>query len=623
MFPKLIFVTGLLKGTTFELAEDETSIGRDLSNQVSVMDKGLSRRHCLLRREAERYTLIDLDSHNGTFVNGMPIKEHPLTHGDRIQLGSSLLFFLQHEDGDPPPARPIQIDKGDLVTASMTVLKPEDALYAVTRDLNVLIKVSAAVNSLRSLPELQRRLTECILEVIPADQAAIVLAGDSLEETGPACVLGRPAGRSTQLRVSRTVAQRVLTEKVAVLCDDITGRGALSESESLLGEKIGALLCVPLVVGERAFGFIYLVADEAGAAFTKWDLQMATAIAGFAAGALDNASYLESVEAENERLRAVAADDNCLVGESQRMSEVFRFVARVAPAEATVLIRGESGTGKELVARAIHRNSPRAGKPFVAINCATLTETLLESELFGYEKGAFTGAFAQRRGKLEAADGGVVFLDEVGELSVPIQAKLLRVLQEREFERVGGVRTVKVDIRIVAATNRDLEAAIRSGGFRQDLYYRLNVISLTVPALRERPGDVSLLAQYFVAKYARKCNRRVVGLSAEARRCLVSYAWPGNVRELENAIERAIVLGRTDQIQVEDLPEPLLEAASASEVFSAPYYEAVREAKREIMLRAFAQAGGDHRKAAGLLGVHPNNLHRLIRDLDLKQSLKQ
>jgi Nif-specific regulatory protein len=287
------------------------------------------------------------------------------------------------------------------------------------------------------------------------------------------------------------------------------------------------------------------------------------------------------------------------------------------------LISGESGTGKELAARAIHRNSARADKPFMAVNCAALAESLLESELFGHEKGAFTGALALKKGRLEVADGGTVFLDEIGELSPALQVKLLRVLQEREFERVGGTRTIKIDIRLIAATNKDLEAAIADGSFRQDLYYRLNVVQLKMPALKDRPEDIPLLASYFAMKYADKCNRRVKGVSSEARARLVSYDWPGNVRELENALERAVVLGSTESLLAEDLPEAVLESEPSENTSVAKYHEAVAETKKKIILDAVAQADGSYTEAAKLLGVHPNYLHRLIRNLNLKKELKQ
>jgi Nif-specific regulatory protein len=288
-----------------------------------------------------------------------------------------------------------------------------------------------------------------------------------------------------------------------------------------------------------------------------------------------------------------------------------------------VLIDGESGTGKELVARAVHRNSRRAAKPFVAINCAAITETLLESEMFGHEKGSFTGAVAQKRGKLEVADGGTIFLDEIGEMSPGLQAKLLRVLQEREFERVGGTRTVRTDLRVVAATNRDLAEQARKGAFRQDLYYRLNVVKVTMPPLRDRKRDIPLLAQYFIQKFARRASRPVVGLSPAARDLLLRYDWPGNVRELENAIERAIVMGSTEFILPDDLPETLFEEALPQPGATLTLFHAVvNHAKKQVILRAFDETGGNYTDAARLLGLHPNYLHRLIRNLDLKSALK-
>ena len=243
-----------------------------------------------------------------------------------------------------------------------------------------------------------------------------------------------------------------------------------------------------------------------------------------------------------------------IIGESGRMQEVLALVKQVAPSDATVLIRGESGTGKELIARAIHFNSPRAGGPLVTLNCAALPEQLLESELFGHEKGAFTGAVAQRKGRFEMADGGSIFLDEIGDLSPALQVKLLRVLQERQFERLGGNRTLTVNVRILAATHRDLEQAMRSGTFREDLYYRLNVVTVQIPPLRERRADIPALLDHFLRKFAEKNRREVAGLTAAARDALLRYEYPGNVRELENLIERAVLLCRGRVIDVEDLP---------------------------------------------------------------------
>jgi len=370
-------------------------------------------------------------------------------------------------------------------------------------------------------------------------------------------------------------------------------------------------------------GVIYLDTRNAATPFTRNHLQLAAAIAGIAAMAIENARQVERLGSENRRLRAEVSLQHDMVGESPRMNEVYQLIARVAATQSTVLICGESGTGKELVARAIHQNSPRADQPFVAINCAAITETLLESELFGHERGAFTGAVTQKKGQLEVADGGTVFLDEIAELSPALQAKLLRVLQERDFLRVGGTRPVRLDIRVIAATNQELPTAVREGRFRQDLYYRLNVVCLTVPPLRERREDIPLLARYFAAKYGERCKRRIQGVSPEAIACLVRYDWPGNVRELENAIERAIVAGSSEFILPEDLPEIVLETGSAAGDSATGYHEAVRTLKKQLILNAVEQTGGNFTEAAKLLGVHPNYLHRLVRNLDLRMALKK
>jgi transcriptional regulator with PAS, ATPase and Fis domain len=311
-----------------------------------------------------------------------------------------------------------------------------------------------------------------------------------------------------------------------------------------------------------------------------------------------------------------------MVGTSESMREVYHLLARVAPTEATVLLLGESGTGKELAARALHRRSLRADKPFVPINCASLPDTLLESELFGHEKGAFTGALVRKPGKFEVAHTGTVFLDEIGELSLPLQAKLLRAIQEREIERVGGTQPIHVDLRFVAATNRDLEKAISEGMFRKDLYYRLNVIPLTLPPLRERREDILLLAKHFLSIL--KPRRRIAGFSPEAQACLLRYNWPGNVRELANAIERAIVLGDGELIRAEDLPETLLETAPATDgpVSGTPYHESLNREKERLILDAVERAEGNVTRAAETLGLHPNYLHRLISKLGLRDRIK-
>ena len=313
-----------------------------------------------------------------------------------------------------------------------------------------------------------------------------------------------------------------------------------------------------------------------------------------------------------------------MVGESHSMRRLVEFIGRTARANSTVLVEGESGTGKELVARALHRNSPRHGGPFVAVNSAALSEGLLESELFGHERGAFTGADRQKKGKFEVASGGTLFLDEVGELGARIQAKLLRALQEREIDRVGGRAPVPVDIRLVAATNRDLEIAVAAGEFREDLYYRLHVLYVKTPPLRERREDIPLLAEHFVGKYAREAGVRPREISSEAMGMLRGYDWPGNVRQLGNAIEQATVLGCSEVMGVTDLPEYLKNpSGSVSEaldlVGDAPQTleEAVLQTKRDFVVNVLELTGGNRKEAAVILGVHPKSMCRLLDRLDL------
>jgi Nif-specific regulatory protein len=345
-------------------------------------------------------------------------------------------------------------------------------------------------------------------------------------------------------------------------------------------------------------------------------------IAGIAAVSLENARQMEWLEGENNRLRSTLEIDHSMVGQSAVIKEVYGFIKRVATARSAVLICGESGTGKELAAHAIHANSPRANKPFVPINCAALTETLLESELFGHEKGAFTGAVGKKQGKLEVANGGTVFLDEIGEMTLPMQSRLLRFLQDYRIEHVGGTRSIELDVRVIAATNRNLDEAIKAGGFRADLYHRLNVVKVTMPPLRDRREDIPLLANYFATKYANECKRPIDGISGEATELLQNYDWPGNVRELENAIERAVVLGSSTTIGIDDLPRRLSESGEATNT-TGNYYEAIKDAKRQLIKNALEQARGNYTEAARALGIHPNNLHRIIRTLDLKAAVRK
>jgi transcriptional regulator with GAF, ATPase, and Fis domain len=636
--PRLLAIAGPLKDSTIPLPDGEVTLGRDETNAVPVVDPSVSRKHCLFRcGEDGRFQIIDLESRNGTLVNGTAVKEQWIAHGDEITVGDSVFLFLLDsldiEEGTTPFAR---VEFEDYrPTAETKLIHPRDVVYLqpdrllrelpptsqVARNLNALLKISRVVHAIRNLDELQAHLLDLIFEIIPAGRGAILLADGAGQEFHSHYARTRQGGQQL-VRVSRTITRQVMEENVAILGADVPGSGKFRDVESLAASEVHSLLCVPLSVFQGIIGCIYLDSNDPRSPFQEDHLQLLAAIAGISSVALDNARRLQWLQQENQRLIDEVSQEQILVGDGVQMKGVFEFIAKVAPTDSTVLIMGESGTGKELAARALYRNSPRHNMPFVAINCAAIPETLLESDLFGHERGAFTDASSQKKGRLEMADGGVVFLDEIGELAPALQVKLLRVLQEREFERVGGTRSIKVDIRVIAATNRDLNAAVRNGEFRQDLYYRLAVVQLTMPPLRDHKEDINKLTWHFVQKYAKRCKVRPRPVSREAMAAFKQYDWPGNVRELENAIERALVIGSSDTILLEDLPDSLLEQEPAEEINEGKYHASVKELKKRLILDAVQQTRGNYVAAAELLHLNSNYLHRLIRNLGLKDALK-
>ena len=620
MPPRLAAISGKLKGAVFAINEEPLVIGRETAAHLCIADASVSRRHSKIEKQDDSFVITDLESLNGTFVNDVPVRSRVLEHGDRVRIGDSLFLFLTHEgDSSLSKSSDVRMDEAQVVSGSTVQIRFDHAIYLMGRDLSALMKVSTVINSIRGLDDLLEGLLKLLFEVVPAQRGAILLTNEGSFETNLVFGLHRSHGKNRAVTVSSTIAQQVLRDGVALLANDGVCEWTQA-SDSLISTGAHSVMCVPLLLPDRKLGVLYLDTTLERDQFNNDHLKLVAAISSIAAVAIENARRFEWLVTENQRLQSDVNIEHNMIGESEAMQRVYHFISKVAPTDATVLISGESGTGKELAARAIHRNSKRAQKSFMAVNCAALNESLLESELFGHEKGSFTGAFAQKKGRLEIADGGTVFLDEIGELTPALQVKLLRVLQEREFERVGGTVTIKVDLRVIAATNKNLEEAIEAGEFRQDLYYRLNVVSLEMPPLRDRREDIMLLANYFADKYGTQCNRKLKGFSPEARNWLTSYDWPGNVRELENAIERAVVLGTTDLILAEDLPEALLEREGAA---PAAYHNAVAQTKRQIILNAMDQAAGNFAEAAKLLGVHPNYLHRLVRNLNLSEQLKK
>jgi Nif-specific regulatory protein len=371
-----------------------------------------------------------------------------------------------------------------------------------------------------------------------------------------------------------------------------------------------SFFCVPIVHARKVLGTISAERVYLNRRLLKQDVELLATIASMIAPSVE-LYLLENVdkvrlEAENSRLQNALKErfkPSNIIGNSKPMQEVYHLIRKVAGTKATVLVLGESGVGKELVANAIHYNSLTAEGPFVQFNCAALPETLVESELFGHEKGSFTGATAMRKGRFELADGGTVFLDEVGELSLPMQAKLLRVLQERTFERVGGTRPVKVDLRIIAATNRNLMAMVEKGTFREDLYYRLNVFPMTIPPLRDRGSDVILLADHFAAHYAREAGKEVKRISTPALNMLMAYHWPGNVRELENVIERSVILSEDAVIHGYNLPPSLQTSSETGTTFGCSLEAKIQAVEYEMIVEAMKTHSGNMTEAAKELGL--------------------
>jgi len=609
-------VFGAKKGTITHLKEAETTIGRDPASALCLSEEAVSRKHCAIQADGDTYQIVDFDSSNGTFVNGIPVRNKVLQHGDRIRLGyTELVFLLDPDETMTPPSEPDFPCEGRTLILSREERQlafgsdrpgaaTMPALGAVMPDLDALLRISR-INTIGKVDLLQRELLDLLFEVIPAERGSVVLA--ACDSPGRATSWHRDGRKGESGEVNWKIVNRALWE----------GANVVNEPETAVKQSANEqfVLCVKLSGTKDTIGALYLV-GRSNLPFEENHVRFVTAVASIFAVALENAMHLESLEHENLCLRTDIELDHPMVGESAAMTSVMEFIARVAKSDATVLIRGESGTGKELVARAIHRNSPRKDRPFVAMNCAAITETLLESELFGHERGAFTGATAMKMGRLEVANTGTLFLDEVGEMPSALQAKVLRALQTREFERVGSTRSIKVDVRFVAATNRNLEEAIKNGAFRQDLFYRLNVVSLNMPPLRKHPEDIPLLAMYFAAQHSKKCKRSLKSISPSARAVLMNYSWPGNVRELENAIERAVVLGVGDRIVPEDLPETLLEGQPETTVGSK-YHQAINALKKQMIVEAVERSRGIT-EAAKLLGVHPNYLHRLIRNLNLR-----
>ena len=568
---EIVVLSGPLTGNRYSLADSDFIIGASPSCSLQLCDPGIAHQHCAIRRAGSGWHLIELSPGRGAFVNGLRTASQELHDGDQIEIGQTDLVF-----------RARQLN-------AMETSTPPPLLRACS--ILILFRALASASQEAAIAVLEEQIISLIGDLLPIRGGMIVL-GD-----GEAS-LGKEARRRGM--------DGDMIRKLA--CE-----GLVSEAEQML-------IAVPVYARQQLAGAIQVSIGryEAGRA-----PEVLSAVSVLAGAAIENVREVEALRNQNTLLsEQIHRGESGLIGESAAMRSLRGAIERLAPRDTTVLILGESGTGKELVARALHRQSARAAGPFVAVNCAALTEHLLESELFGHEKGAFTGAVAQKKGKLELAQGGTVFLDEIGELALSLQAKFLRVLQEHEFDRVGGTRTLRLDVRLIAATNRDLAGEVRKGMFREDLFHRLNVVALHTAPLRERSEDILPLARHFLQLASARHRRAISDFSPEAEVLLHFYQWPGNVRELENAVERAAVLGSFETVLPEDLPDAVRGVAEIGEVSAAPLERCVGEAKRETVMRAWREAAGDYKTAAAILEMHPNSLLRLIRKLGLREILR-
>jgi len=480
----------------------------------------------------------------------------------------------------------------------------------VMQPLEALSRISQEINTLQDIDPLLQSILRIAMEVIGAERGFILMV-DERQQLTLRIAQNLSEDQALDLsQVSKSVLQQVMETGEPVICFDALTDDRFQGAQSIQIQRIQSIAAVPLTIKTRPIGAIYLDSIQRRAGFKPESLPFITAFAHQAAIAIENAQLYAAPREENRLLKKQIQQAHAfkdIIGRSPAMKQVFELMESVVDSDVTVLISGESGTGKELVARALHYNSPRKDKPFIALFCGALPENLLESELFGHKKGAFTGATSDKKGLFEAADGGSFFLDEIGDLSPKIQTELLRVIQEGEIKRVGENQVRYVNVRIIAATNKNLEELVQAGLFREDLYYRLNVIKIELPPLRKREGDIPLLANYFLTKHAAKTRKQVQGFSPEAMKRLMSYHWPGNVRELENTVERALLLTKDIFIQPENLhlPEPELKL---------PEKMSLRDFERQIVQKVLAENDNNISRTAEQLGVSRRWLHYRIKE---------
>lgn len=626
------------------------TVGRAATNRIVLRDDICSRNHCEVFLEGDDWVLRDLNSRNGTFIGRRQVAgDEPLSEGDRIKIGACELIFTRDPTWPVDVAdEPYDRDTNTSAAVSTRHVDPQGAEILhrrretrlgtlarqdaqlrdrISRELAALYRLALDMGGLDQIGPLCELVLDALLGATTADIGAVLIFPDGATQVKDLTVAAfRAPAEATYDRVSDALSEAVLRSGEAVLANDVAEDSRLASRDSLGRMRARSVICAPTRQAGRVNGLIHLYSTNPDNPLDPDDLEFTLAVADQVGGAIESlnrrqalADDLVRVEVENRNLREQLQIESELIGRSAAIEALRRDIGHVAPTDAIVLIRGESGVGKELVARAIHMNSRRRGAPFVCMNCAALTESLLESELFGHEKGSFTGATARKIGKFEAADGGTLFLDEVGEMSLAIQSKFLRVLEGHPFERVGGNQSIRTDVRVVAATNRDLEEAVEEGTFRRDLYFRLHVVVLNVEPLRDRPGDTELLAEHFRQRFVAKVGRPIDGFTREALDLLRNYDWPGNIRELQNTIERAVILSRGDRIAAEDIRLSRLGGEIAAAADPAPVGPAefralpLEELEKQHILGTLEHTDWNKSRAAQILGIERSTLDRKLK----------